>query len=202
MVRIHLQSGGVERSECPRSVLSLLPDLNNLPESIASIQSTPHVAQSLLVSGAHIGDDAWNALTAATSSDIALADRSHDGPDSQVSIEGEEALQVHMQILANSFRVAIPATDSIHQLKGKRVDRCWRSNCGALVQTGHTSSGPEDISDTDNRGHVVRIAVEDDRGRIECRSSSLGIGHMHGGDEAKIVGGEVTIGYIRQGMSA
>lgn len=154
---------GMKRAERSGGVLPLSPDLDNLPESIPSIQSTPHVPESLLVPSLHVGDQTGDSLAMTAASNIGLADRAHDGPNGQVTIERKEALEVHVQILANRFGIAIPTADTVNQFERHRVDRSRRGNGRTLVQSGHAGSRPQYIGDTDNSRDVVSIAVKDDR---------------------------------------
>ena len=193
VARIDLQRG-MKRSERPRRVLSLLPKFGCLADGIASIQRTPHVSQRLLISCAHVRDNACNTLATAARRHVCLADRGHDRPRSQVAVECKKALEVHVQVLANGLGIAIPTTDSVHQLKGKRVNRGrWRDR-RSLVQTRHSCRRPQNIGDTNNCGHTVSIPVKDDRCRVESRVRGFRMGYVHSGEKPKVIGGKVAVG--------
>ena len=97
-------------------MLPLLPQLDKFPDSVAGVQSAPHVSECLLVASADIIVSLLDLAVSAVSLDVALADRAHDCPDCEIAVQREKALEIHVQILANSFRVGIPTTDAIDQL--------------------------------------------------------------------------------------
>src|SRR6516162_8776103 len=104
-------------------MLPLLPELHDLSQCEARVQGAPHVSQSLLVSSLHIHTNPGDALAMTTRRDITLADGAENGPHRQITIKGEETLEVHVQVLANGLRVAVPASDTVDHFEGKRVDR-------------------------------------------------------------------------------
>jgi hypothetical protein len=123
-------------------MLPLFPELHGFPQRVASIQSTPHVAHCLLVASLHIDIDTLIALTMASCRDIRLADRAEDGPAGQITIKREEALDVHVQILADGLVVAVPATDTVDQFERQRIDRSRRRSGRAGIQARHARGTP------------------------------------------------------------
>lgn len=184
--------GTVNGAERPRSVFPVLPELYHLAHSITGIQSTPHVPDGLLVSGLDIGNHALVAA-AGTTCDVALADGADDSSHGQVTVEGKEALEVHMQILANGFRIAVPSSDTVDQFQGDGVDRGWGSNCRATVQTGQTSGGPQDVGNTDQGRDAVRITVEDDWRGVQGRVGGVGVRQVHGSEVGEVVGRQMAV---------
>lgn len=83
--------------------LPVFPQLNHLSHRISAIQSTPHMAHSLRVSRSDIRNQASVSLLPAAYT--CLADRRQNRPARQVSVQGEEALQVHVQIFSDSLGV-------------------------------------------------------------------------------------------------
>jgi hypothetical protein len=74
------------------------------------------VPKRLLIPGIHIHVDATNAV-GTTAGDVALADGTQNSPASKVSVESEEALEVHVQILSDGFLVGVPAADAVDELE-------------------------------------------------------------------------------------
>src|SRR3569833_1880088 len=106
----------MEGSEGSRSVLALLPELPALPQSVAGIQDSTHVTLRLHVPSVEVVDDAAGTLAVSAGGDVGLADGAQDGPDGQVTIEGEETLEVHVQILSDGLGVAVPTADAVNEL--------------------------------------------------------------------------------------
>lgn len=154
------------------------------------------MAQSLLITCVHIHINAHHAILSA-SRHIALAYGTQNSSRRQIAIEGEEALEIHVQVLSDGLAIAIPAADPVDKLEAQRINRRRRSDRGAAVQAGKTGGAPEDIGDPNNCRHIVGVSIEDDRGRIEGFRGSFGRADVHRGDERKIVGGKMAVRYFR-----
>lgn len=178
--------GTVDRAERPRSVLPVLPKLDDLAHSITRVQSTPHVTNCLLVSSLDIGDQTLVAV-ASTTGDVALADGADDSSHGEVTVEGEETLQIHVQILANGFGVAVPTTNTINQLERDRVDGRGRCNGRAAVKTRQSSGGPENVGNANQGWNAVRITIKDNWRRVQGRIGGVGEGQVHGSQVGKVI---------------
>jgi hypothetical protein len=113
---------------CSRSLLSVLPHLNQPAKREPCVEGSPHVTEGLLVPGSNV------AQGAASTSDVALADGTVDDAASQVAIESEETLDVHVKIFADGFAATIPPTHTVNQIQGEGIDRCGRGDSRARVE--------------------------------------------------------------------
>lgn len=184
--------GLVKRAERSCSVLALMPHLHTLAQSVTSVQSTPHVTESLLVASLQVENGASNATLVATL-DVALADGAHNRPASQVTVGGEEGLQVHVEILTNGLGIGIPTADAVDEFKAHGVNGGGRGNRRTAVEAGHASGSPENVGHTNHGEDLVSIAVKDNRGRVESRGSRLRVRQMHVCGNAEVSGREMAV---------
>lgn len=143
--------------------------------------------QSLLVSRLAVLEAPSNALPSA--GDIRLTNRRQDSPCGQVPVQGKEALQVHVQVLADGAAVGVPAADFVCKAEGQGVHGGRGADGGAGVQARHACGAPEDVGDADDGGDEVGVAVENDGRRVERGGGGFGVRQAHGVDQLKIVCG-------------
>lgn len=184
--------GTVDGAERPRSMLPVLPELDDLAHSITRVQSTPHVTDCLLVSSLDIGDQTLVAV-ASTTGDVALADGADNSSHGEVAVEGKETLQIHVQILANGFGVAVPTSNTINQLERNRVDGRGRRNGRATIKTRQSSGGPENVGNADQGRNAVRITIENNWRRVQGRVGGVREGQVHGSEVGKVVRRQMAV---------
>src|SRR4030081_1515965 len=101
-----------------------------MPEAllVSSIDAS-HYSSSAFEVGRHVG----------------LAGRRQDRSPRQVSVQSEEALDIHMQVLSNRFAVGIPASDLVRQAEREGVNRRWGADPRAGIQAGDATRAPLDV---------------------------------------------------------
>lgn len=179
--------GVVKRAESARGVLPFLPEFDDLSERISGVKGTPHMPHCLLVTSLHVRVNTAETL-GAIATDVALTDGADDGPDGQVAVEREEALEVHVQIFSDGFVVAVPASDAVNKFQGHGVDGGGRRNRRSGVESRHATSTPKDVGNTDNGGNTVGVTVEDDWSRVHGGLCCFGVGQVHGSQQSEEVG--------------
>lgn len=83
--------------------------LDALPHGVAGIQRTPHVPQSLLISGVDVGEDSANTLDIAEY--VALTGRAVDYLCLESAFCLEIALHEHVHIFSNRLWARVPSTN-------------------------------------------------------------------------------------------
>ena len=97
----------------PFNFPSIIPaSLQDVFEHEPAIERSPHMPHSLLIPGPDILEEPTDPFPVAVY--IAMTRSTEHTPCCQVSIHREEALDIHMQILANGFRSRVPAASSIN----------------------------------------------------------------------------------------
>lgn len=99
-----------------------------------------------------------------------------------------------MQVLADGLCTGIPTPDHLRQRHRYRIYRGGDDDGGAGVQTGETGGAPDNVGQTDERGHLVGVAIENDGSGVQCGPGRLWVFKVEFGELGEIYGGEVGIG--------
>lgn len=156
-------------------------EFRGLSESVAGVQGAPHVSQGLFVTGGQSVDVARQTLF--VTADVALTRCRVYDLDLEITGEMEEALQVHVHILSDRAGIGVPAPYTFHQSHRKRVDGSRDANRGSRIEVGDACASPHQICGPYWKGHLIEIAVENNRRHvnsllIELRHFQMMLGYL------------------------